>query len=266
MKEPDWALDYHQDFWDTSHGRIVGQCRVHVEERDATFFPKGYAGALAMDRYTGERITVSCQADGKRVAYRDDWNTDGHSYRLRGVGSFKGWTYLLLKDSSTTPANQGLRGGMPAREDFRKKISEAPKIRAEGKATPPEALILTDRQVFRGAQYVYGPAEDRGPPLPSMRKRVVLDMQSREVLLDQDFSPAVGMSKTESKDLFPILDRVRDLEVYLWYYSATGLPLIDVDRPADRSVAGTRPAEVPRVLPWCRQNWAPSLQFPAPAH
>ena len=155
MIEPDWSKDYHEDFWDTTGGRIVGQCRVHVVERRLTFYPKGFAGALDMSRYTGERITIVCQADGKRVAYRDDWQTDGPSHDIRGINSWTGWTYLVLKGDAETPVGQSLpralQQGSGGFGDLPKQVSEASRLRAEGKGTPPDAQILTDRQVFRGA-------------------------------------------------------------------------------------------------------------------
>ena len=80
--DPDWSRsDGLNDFWDTSHNRIVGQCRVHVRERPHTWMPMGIAGALDANRYSGERTTVISQASGN-IVFRDNWKTGTAFHKL----------------------------------------------------------------------------------------------------------------------------------------------------------------------------------------
>ena len=53
-----------------------------------------------------------------------------------------------------------------------------PDLREDCPASSP-GRMLTDVQVYRGARYLFGPSEKKGPPLGSVRKRVVADLTTR---------------------------------------------------------------------------------------
>ena len=55
--DPDFIkpnMEAKLDYWDTSNGRVHGQCRAHVVPRTDFFNPVGQSGALLDEMYTGE--------------------------------------------------------------------------------------------------------------------------------------------------------------------------------------------------------------------
>ena len=70
----DWSQGQdNEDYWDIAHGKLVGQCRVHVQGREELFRPTGIFGALADQAYTGERPTVVLLENGKLDVRRDNF-------------------------------------------------------------------------------------------------------------------------------------------------------------------------------------------------
>ena len=185
LDPPDWSKSEGEDFWDVSGGRIMGQCRVHVKPRTRLFDPRGAPGALPTSQYTGERVTVVAKGDGQTEAFRDRFDDEGGPREVHHSSEWIGWTWFEVIDGSGSQApwrnpstdDSHLRAGLQG-------ITPVPSLVDEGQPADSPARMLTDRQVYRGARYLFGPALDRGPPEPSVRKRVIQDLNTGEILAD----------------------------------------------------------------------------------
>ena len=273
LEPPDWSQGEGEDFWDTSNGRIRGQCRVHVRSRTRLFDPRGAPGALPVGQYTGERVTVVAKGDGQLEAFRDRF--DGHEEGPRDLhdsSEWIGWTWFEVNVGGgvdprwriPTGEEADLQAGLQG-------ITAVPSLVDEGQPADSPARMLTDRQVYRGARYLFGPALDRGPPEPSVRKRVIQDLATGEVMADDNFEPGRGISTFPVDLIWRELEEEHDLVVYLWYFSADGRSLIDEAVSADRNVSGAVPyhRQLPAAWPdgdaGRTPDYVPRSRSPSPA-
>ena len=77
-----------------------------------------------------------------------------------------------------------------------------------------------------------------------MRKRVIQDMESGEVLDDLNFDANRGMANLPLDALWRELDGPKDIIVYLWYYSANGESMINEEISMVKDMAGMQPWRV----------------------
>ena len=243
-----------EDYWDVTGSRVRGQCRVHVVPRQYAFSPVGITGALVASKYSGERTSVLVdEKTGRMVVYRDNWKAVGPHVRLGTAPSWTGWTYFGLADVEKTLPRFRVRKGI---EDVGENvIKEVPSVvdehrydfsTGEQRNLPADSAISIecDIQIFYGTHYIPPPVQKRGPAFETVRKRVAVDLHTRELLFDANYSEREGLSgfikqsaldpegwigEHEDAWWIPLKDGVaRDLMVYFWYrHDLKGFKSID---------------------------------------
>ena len=134
-----------------------------------------------MEQYAGPRVTVKLEPNGQYQAFHDNFRSDDRPHEHWQTDEWTGWTWFELVSNSFVAPDEGATEEELA--SALQSITDAPSIVDENEPAGGSGAILTDRQVFRGASYLFGPAVDRGPPEPSIRKRVVQEL-SNGVILD----------------------------------------------------------------------------------
>ena len=99
-----------------------------------------------------------------------------------------------------------------------KTIGPIPSVMKEDRGPrTPDAQIIRVSQRFMNASYLYGPCPLRGPPEASARKRVIMDLNSNELLADDQYEAGAPMSELRGEEVYrEIADAPRNIIAHIW--------------------------------------------------
>ena len=163
--------------------------------------------------------------DGRRIVWQR--NEEGYDVPFVCSGEDVGRGAV---DEPVEPLAQGVVSPLSPVITMPTNMTEVPSVLEAGRKPRPESLIRSDEVIYRDAVHLMGPEPMRGI-LPSLvRKRLVVTVNSNEIIVDENFGKD---GPAGDHDWRGKLERTTDIKVYLWYFTVTGEVLVTPGAPKE---------------------------------